>query len=95
MFITGHYEFLDIEGQQEKRAKVKGKEWEGLIEKEFTMVVYADRKLDDNKKVQAWFDLSLEGTSSKCPPAIFGEDVHRIPNDCRIMLDKIKEFTGC
>lgn len=92
VFLTGHYEMIDIEGAQEKRAKVKGKEWEGLVEKEFTIVMYGDRRLDENKKVQAWFDINLDGSSAKCFPDLFGEDVHRIPNDCKYILDKINEF---
>ena len=29
VFMTAHYEILGIEGAQEKRVKIKGKEWEG------------------------------------------------------------------
>ena len=68
------------------------KEWEGIIEKEFTIVLYADRKLDDNGKVEAWFDLALENSSSKCPPDIFGEGVYKIPNDCNLVISKLYEF---
>lgn len=92
VFVTGHYEILGIEGNQEKRIKVKGKEFEGVVEKEFTIVLYGDRKISDNKKIEAWFDLNLENSSSKCPPGIFGEDTNRIPNDSKIVLDKILEF---
>lgn len=74
------------------KIKVVLKEYEGLLEKEFTIVLFADRKLDDNKRVKAWFDLNLEGTSSKCPPAIFGEEVNQIPNDCNFILEKLNEF---
>lgn len=66
------------------------KEWEGLIEKEFTIVLYADRKITDDKKVDAWFDTMLEASSAKCPPDIIADS--RIPNDCQYVQDKIKEF---
>lgn len=94
VFLTAHYEWIQDEGgAKERRTKTKGKEWEGLVEKEFTLVLYVDRRLDaDTKKVDAWFDLALENSSSKCPPAIFGEDVFKIPNDSKIVLDKILEF---
>jgi hypothetical protein len=94
VFVVVHYEWIQDEGgARERRAKVKGKEWEGLLEKEFTIVLYADRTIDPNtKKVDAWFDLALENSSSKCPPAIFGEDVFRIPNDSNFVLEKILEF---
>lgn len=96
VFVTVHYEWVaDGDGNTEKRAKVKGKEWEGLLEKEFTMVLYADRITDmDNKKVYAWFNLALEESSCKCPPDIFGIDVFIIDNDCKIVLDKILEFVN-
>ena len=90
--ITAHYEILNVEGDPEKRAKVKGKEWEGILEKEFTIVLYADRKLNDKQRVEAWLDLNLPGSSSKCPPEIFGEEVNRISNDYQLLIDNINKF---
>lgn len=94
VFITAHYEWIQDEGgAKERRIKIKGKEWEGLVEKEFTIVLYADKTLNPNsKKVEAWFDMALENSSSKCPPAIFGEDVFKIDNDANLVLEKILEF---
>lgn len=95
VFISAHYEWIQDEGgARERRIKTKGKEWEGVIEKEFTIVLYADRKIDTNtKKVEAWFDLALDNSSSKCPPDLFGEDIFKIPNDSKLIFDKIIEFT--
>lgn len=94
VFITAHYEWISDEGgARERRVKVKGKEWEGVIEKEFTIVMYVDRSINQTtKKVEAWFDLALENSSSKCPPAIFGEDVYKMSNDANEVLNKILEF---
>lgn len=93
IFLTAHYEWIQDEtGAKERRTKTQGKTWEGWIEKEFSIVLYADRRLTDDKKVDAWFDLALENSSSKCPPDIFGEEVFRIPNDSKLVLDKILEF---
>jgi hypothetical protein len=94
IFVTAHYEMLNIEGDSEKRVKVKGKEWEGMIEKEFTVVLYADRKHDDKKNVKAWFELALDGSSCKCPPDIFGPEVQQVDNDCKFVVDKIHDFVG-
>jgi len=91
MFLTGHYEVINIEGEPEKRIKTKGKEWEGMIEKEFTIVLYADSKFE-NEKPKYFFKLAAEGTSAKCPPGIFGEDVYKIPNDSNEVLTKVIEF---
>lgn len=94
VFVTAHYEILGVEGNQEKRIKVKGKEWEGVIEKEFTIVLFADRKINDQKLVDAWFDLNLENSSAKCPPDIFGPETNRISNDANFILTKINEFVS-
>lgn len=91
MFVTAHYEIVNIDGEPEKRVKTKGKEWEGVIEKEFTLVLYADNKFE-NEKPKYFFKLASEGTSAKCPPGIFGEGVYVVPNDSKIVLDKVIEF---
>lgn len=94
VFLTAHYEWIQDEGgAKERRAKTQGKQWEGWLEKEFSLVLYADRKLTDDKKVEAWFDMALDNSSSKCPPDIFGEGVYQVPNDSKLVLDKIIEFT--
>lgn len=91
MFITCHYEILNMEGEAEKRVKVKGKEWEGLVEKAFTVVLYAQEKWT-NEKPDYFFKLAGEGMSTKCPPAIFGEGVYKIPNDSQVVLEKVVDF---
>lgn len=91
VFITAHYEIINIEGEPEKRVKTKGKEWESMIEKEFAMVLYADSKFE-NEKPKYFFKLASEGTSAKCPPGIFGEDVYKIPNDTQMVFEKVVEF---
>lgn len=93
VFITAHYEILGIEGNQEKRIKVKGKEWEGLIEKEFTSVLYADNKFNDKGIPEYYFNTVQEGTSAKCPPGLLGDGIMRIDNDCNEINKKIVEFT--
>lgn len=90
--ITGHYEILNVEGSPEKRLKVKGKEWEGIIEKEFTIVMYSEIKYKSGKPDQYLYKLAGEGCSAKVPPAIFGEAVYDIPNDYKMVHDKIVEF---
>lgn len=94
VFITAHYETLGIEGSPERRTKVKGKEWEGVCEKEFTIVLFGECKFNNQDKPEYFFNLVQEGTSAKCPPAIFGEGVYQIPNDVKNVLDKIVEFAS-
>ena len=93
VFITAHYEWLQgEEGVKEKRIKVKGKEWEGLVEKEFTIVLYSDTKVDDKGKPNYFFSVFQENSSAKCPPDIFGEGVTAIQNDAAFVLSKIEDF---
>ena len=91
IFLTAHYETLNIENSTEKRVKTKGKEYEGVIEKEFTMVLYSDCKFQDEKP-QYFFVTVGEGISAKVPPGIFEEGLIRIPNDSKIVLDNILKF---
>jgi len=92
VYVTAHYEILGIEGNMEKRVKVKGKEWEGTVEKDYTIVLYADNKFDDKGKADYYYLLAGEGLSAKCPPDIFGHDVVKVTNDVKYIDDKIKEF---
>lgn len=92
VFVTGHYEMLGIEGNMEKRLKCKGKEWEGIVEKEFTIVMYGDKKFNDKGIPDYFYSLVGEGISAKCPPDIFGPEVQKIPNDNKFILDKILNF---
>lgn len=92
VFMSAHYEILGIEGNMEKRVKVQGKQLEGIIERDFTIVLYGNKKFDEKGKPKYYYNLVEDGASAKCPPHIFGEDVLQIPNDCKLLLDKIQEF---
>lgn len=98
VFVTAHYEVItdELGGQRERRAKVKGKEWEGVIEKEYTIVLYTEAKVElGADKAKHTFTLYSDGTTSaKTPPDIFGPDIISIDNDCNLVLQKIKEFTA-
>lgn len=95
VFITGHYEILGIEGNQEKRLKVRAKEWEGMVEKEFTIVLYAGSTFDSTTSKPKYFlNLYEENTSAKCPPGIFGDNVLRIENDAKVIVDKLNSFVN-
>ena len=95
VFVTGHYEVIadEIGGSKERRLKVKGKEWEGVVEKDYTVCLYAEAKPKENSRPEYYLHLYNDGTNSaKCPPEIFGEEVLSIPNDAKIIFDKIQEF---
>lgn len=92
VYATAHYEILGIEGSMEKRVKAKGKTHEGMVEKDYTIVLYSDSKFDDKGRSSYYYVLAGEGLSAKCPPDIFGDDVFKIDNDVKVIDEKIKEF---
>ncbi len=94
IFLTAHYEWVsDDSGAVERRLKTKGKEWEGVVEKEFTITLYVDKEIDtDLKKVQGYFYLALDKSSAKCIPGIYPEEILRVPNDSWEFLLKLYEF---
>ncbi len=96
VMVTAHYEWLQDEGgTKERRTKVKGKEWEGLIEKEFTIVMYADDKFNrDTKRPDYYLSTYEEKSSCKCPPGIFEGDPLSIPNDGKYIIDSIVKFAS-
>lgn len=93
IFITAHYEVLNVEGAPEKRVKAKGKEWEGVIEKEFTIVLYAEDKWKSDTP-EYFYRLAGEGMSAKCPPDMFKDNPIRIPNDANEVYKAILNYTA-
>ena len=95
VFVTAHYEVLqdEISGTKERRVKCNGKQWEGWVEKDYTIVLYTESKPTPGGKPAHSFTLVNDGTNSaKCPPDIFGEEVMSIDNDAKLVFDKIQEF---
>jgi hypothetical protein len=95
-FVTAHYEIItdEIGGNKERRVKCKGKEWEGLIEKDYTVVLYTDSRPIENARPEHFFHLVNDGTTStKIPPEVFGEDAIFVTNDSNIVYQKLSEFT--
>ena len=90
ILITAHSELVETEqGIEEKRISVKAKEWRGLVEKEFTMVLFANVRLTENNR-EYYFELNSDGkTSAKTPPMFFeGKSV--LPNDSNEIIAEIK-----
>jgi hypothetical protein len=95
VFVTAHYEIIqdELSGSRERRVKCKGKEWEGMFEKDYTIVLFTEAKPQPDGKPEYFFTLVNDGTNSaKCPPDLFGENVLKIPNDANEVFQKIVEF---
>jgi len=90
IIVAAHYEWVeDTSGAIEKRIMVKGREWKGLIEKEFTVVHYADMKFVDEKR-QYYIELHSDGKSSgKTPPMFVNEGEETMENDYAPFLDRV------
>lgn len=92
IILTAHYEWVETDiGAIEKRILVKGKEWKGMIEKEFTIVNFADMKIVDEKR-KYFIELNSDGKSSaKTPPMFTSEGEETIPNDYRIFVERVEK----
>jgi len=92
IIVSAHYEWVDgVEGAVEKRIAVKGKEWKGLVEKEFTIVHYADMRKDDKKR-DYFINLHGEDNDSAKTPLIFTEEgEERIPNDYAPFIERMND----
>lgn len=95
IFMTAHYEWVETEeGAIEKRIMVKGKEWKGDIEKEFTIVHYTDMKITADKKREYFMTLNSDGKSSAKTPPMFltDENEQESPNDAHAFLLRVRQI---
>jgi len=72
ILVTGHSANVETEtGVLERRMAVKGNEWNKTgVEKDFTIVVFADVMMKDNKRDYI-FNLLSDGTTSAKTPQYF------------------------
>lgn len=92
ILVSAHYEWVETEqGAVEKRIAVKGKEWKGLIEKEFTILHFADMKMD-NKIRNYRIVLNPDETNpAKTPPMFTEEGEDAIPNDYSVFIERMND----
>jgi len=90
IFVTAHTETVETEeGIAKERIFVKGREWKGDIEKDFTIVMYADLKVEDGNQRDYYFNLNSDGKmSAKTPPSLF-EGENTIPNDSSKIIEEL------
>ena len=93
ILVTAHYEWVETEeGAVEKRIAVKGKEWKALIEKEFTIVHFADMRVIEGKRKYT-ISLNSDGKSSaKTPPMFLVDGQEEIDNDYVPFLSRMNEI---
>jgi hypothetical protein len=94
LIVTAHSEWVETEnGAEEKRIMVPGGQWKGKIEKDFTIVVYTDLLMSDEKRNYV-LQLNSNGkTSAKTPPMFLSDPedlgVEQIPNDFQLFIDRV------
>ena len=92
LIVTGHYEWVETEeGAVEKRLAVKGKEWKGMLEKDYTIVNYADVSVKEGKR-EYFVTMNSDGKSSaKTPPMFLEEGEEKIVNDYNEFLVRVND----
>ena len=93
IIVTAHYEWVETgdAGAIEKRIAVKAKEWKGMIEKDFTIVHFANMTVVDGKR-NYFIELNSDGKSSaKTPPMFLKEGEEKIENDYSVFLERVRQ----
>jgi hypothetical protein len=91
VIVLGHDETIQDEaGSGTKRLKTKGKEWEGVTEKEFDIVLWADATVIEEGNIKYEFVTQTNGkTPAKSP---MGMLPIRMPNDVAEVIKLINEY---
>ena len=93
LVMTGHINNVEsVNGIEEQRIAVKGKEHNiNGIEHNFTIVLFADALMVDNKR-QYIYKLHSDGiTTAKTPPIFCTLGVEKIENDINAFLELINK----
>jgi hypothetical protein len=90
MVVLSHDESIVVEGYKQKRAKVHGKEFEGRVEAQFTIVLFGGKKLDDNKP-RYFLKTFEEDSSTKVPEGLFDNKLE-IPNDAKFIFEALENY---
>jgi len=79
-----------------KRIKVEGKKWEGVIEKEYAIVLYTEVKAEKGKANDYRLLINTDGVcSAKSPPEMFGPStIVSIPNNLKSIGDSVLSYYG-
>lgn len=96
VFVISHIEYLqDAEGNMIIRSKIKGKEWQGLVEKEATCVLYSRYvKKSTGQGVIYQFVTNADGyLPGKTPLGMFDSEKELyIPNDLSQVIQRFRDY---
>lgn len=90
--LTGHDETISGDNGEvpQKRLKIKGKQWEGIVEKEFDIVLWANVTVVDEKNVRYTFKTQTNGIIPAKSPA--GMLPLEIDNDLQMVIEMAKKY---
>jgi hypothetical protein len=92
IIVTAHSANVETdEGVAERRIAVKGNEWNKTgVEKDFTIVTFAEVRMGSGKREYVLDLLSDGRTSAKTPPIFLKEGVETMTNDANELLQHIR-----
>ncbi len=90
IIVLSHDETLVVEGYKQRRAKVHGKEFEGRVEAQFTIVLFGGKKLEGDKP-KYFLRTFEEDTSTKVPEGLFNDKLE-IPNDSAFIFKALEDY---
>jgi hypothetical protein len=92
IIVTAHSANVETEnGVAERRIAIKGNEWNKTgVEKEFTIVTFAEVKMGTGKREYVLDLLSDGKTSAKTPPIFMKDGEDSIPNDANELLQYVR-----
>lgn len=95
VIVLSHDETVVEQGYKQRKAKVQGKQYEGRVEAYYTVCLFADKRIKDNKP-EYFLKTFEEGTSTKCPEGLFpdknGDNLLEIPNSAEYIFRALEEY---
>jgi len=90
VIVISHDETIAEQGYKQRKAKVHGKEFEGRIEAQYTVVLFADKRLKDGNPTY-FLRTFQEDTSTKVPEGLFDEKLE-VPNSADYILKALEAY---
>lgn len=91
MIIMSHDELVKVDdGTKQRRMAVHNKEYEGKVERAFTIVLYTGTRIKDSKP-QYFLKTFEVDSSTKVPEGLFNEELE-IPNDAAFIFNALEKY---
>lgn len=96
IIILAHDELVKLDDMsKQRRMTVHNKEYEGKIERQYTVVLYTGTRLEKGRPTY-FLNTFEEGTSTKTPEGLFpdknGDNLMEIPNDAAYIFNCVERY---